>query len=111
MNELLLSPFRPTTLFAPTRELAAVSLRCRFPALLTDASGTHQPGCRMDCAVGLFRHGAPLLCEIAICQAASSVFLAPTASFPPIGQMLLVFGGGLLPSAGSDAPGAEQLGF
>src|SRR5207245_11298641 len=65
----------------------------------------------MDCAVGLFRHGAPLLCEIAICQAASSVFLAPTASFPPIGQMLLVFGGGLLPAAGTDAPGAEQFGF
>src|SRR5207244_9555111 len=65
----------------------------------------------MDCAVVLFRHGAPLLCEIAICQAASSVFLAPTASFSPIGQMLLVFGGVLLPSAGSDALGAEQIGF
>src|SRR5438132_2135263 len=54
----------------------------------------------MDCAVVLFRHGAPLLCEIAICQAASSVFLAPTASFSPIGQMLLVFGGRLLQEFG-----------
>ena len=106
-----LALFRPTTLFPPTRELAVMSLRCRFPALLTDTSRTNQPGCGMDCTVGLFRHRATLLSQIAVCQVISTAFPAAASFSSPIRKMILVFGGGLLSSAGGDAPGADQLGL